>query len=802
MIVHTYKRYTPYFFLFRADNSWTRLPNWVPRTATAQLTVSRLFKELYLRDFDNLVAELCRCARDQLNVESCLAETVLGLPPHSFVNPASRPTQRAIARRFLELTDYLPTPDARQEGDKGKGAPVLPSAIDIPGDESDDDDGTYHFHPHPPVPRAPARLYDTERLLDHSTTSTAARSICTAVRWAMCVHTLVSPMHFDRCALSPASGSGTGGIGTSMQTRGGSADDGGKDDGDADARDDSSVEMGDESMETEHPDRAESAHLTQQLREHSNAGNVRALAFEEWLLNAVSEPAMREEFMTTPCQAFSDMLHDMLREAWSQTGLRPFLCADADKWTGGSWVLGDDSFVFGRYQPRSLFARYIFAVFGRSVSRDRERRIAEVEEKKREFYATQLFSPLPTVNLVQRLADAYRYSTPLSGIGDGDLPSYELVYAPTLARYKTALCENTALKEEKTKNTVEAYFSAPSREAKEGAPRGSPLLVRHPKGLNWMLSHESVAILRMVTNVCNIAHRKALFFQYAMFYYFFREIPDAVTARQFFTHGDHLTTREYILQWRDDNVTSDEIASSPGLWHSTSDASRFKEQDRLVRRYHGFNEESNRPEPVLLTMGSIGAKTASVAARDFFKAAASLPGLRGRFADYGGGLTDNANGATAEVVETCELINSDVGEIVNGVVRRSKNPGDPIHKEHLHMKWGRAKSFGGKTDMHEPNHFNTALCLHLQRSFGRSRYRSITTHPRSIGTAPCRLCRIWPITFRAIACGKWPITLIQSPGLACLLSRMILFQPCHAPSVPFALSWMDTPTDRQNFESA
>ena len=162
VIVHTYKRYTPYFFLFRADNSWTSLPNWVPRTAMAQLTVSRLFKEFYLRGFDNLVAELCRCARDQLNVESCLAETVLGLPPHSFVNPASRPTQRAIARRFLELTDYLPTPDARQEGDKGKGPPVLPSASDIPGDESDDDDdGAFHFHPHPRAPRAPGRLYDT-----------------------------------------------------------------------------------------------------------------------------------------------------------------------------------------------------------------------------------------------------------------------------------------------------------------------------------------------------------------------------------------------------------------------------------------------------------------------------------------------------------------------------------------------------------------------------------------------------------------------------------------------------------------
>ena len=224
-------------------------------------------------------------------------------------------------------------------------------------------------------------------------------------------------------------------------------------------------------------------------------------------------------------------------------------------------------------------------------------------QKKREFYATQLFSPPQSVTLVQYFADAQRYSTPLSGIGDGDLPSHELVYAPTLARYQAALRENTALRDEKAKNTTEACFSAPSREAKEGAPRGSPLLVRHPKGLNWMLSHESVAILRMVRNVCNIADRKALFFQYAMFYYFFREIPDAATARHFFTHGDRLTTREYILQWRDDRVTSDEIASSPGLWHSTSDASRFKEQDRLVRRYHGFNEESNRPEPVLLTMG-------------------------------------------------------------------------------------------------------------------------------------------------------------------------------------------------------
>jgi len=155
--------------------------------------------------------------------------------------------------------------------------------------------------------------HETERLLGHSTISTAARFICTAVRWEMCVHALVSPTRFDRCALSPASGSGTGCIGTSMQTRGGSAYDGGKDDDDA--GDDSSVQMGDDSMGTEHPDRAEAAHITQQLWEHSNSGNVRALAFEEWLLNVVSQPTMREQFMTAPCQAFSDFLHDLLREA-------------------------------------------------------------------------------------------------------------------------------------------------------------------------------------------------------------------------------------------------------------------------------------------------------------------------------------------------------------------------------------------------------------------------------------------------------------------------------------------------------
>ena len=58
----------------------------------------------------------------------------------------------------------------------------------------------------------------------------------------------------------------------------------------------------------------------------------------------------------------------------------------------------------------------------------------------------------------------------------------------------------------------------------------------------------------------------------------------------------------------------------------------------------------------------------------------------------GGGLTDNANGATAEVVGAYELINSGAGGVLNGVVRRSKKTGGPIHKEHFLVKWGRAKS--------------------------------------------------------------------------------------------------------------
>lgn len=636
-----------------------------------QSTVETLFKENYLRNFQRLCEELCREAKSHLDGARRLGDFTLGLPLSLLsYGPRHTPLQRAIVLRFSELAKYLPTPDERETGDVGGP----PAALVRQAEASQMD-----------VDAAPAE--DATMADDAGTASLDAE----------------------------------------------------EPEGETGRRDEAIAAVG-------------------RLSEQSGAGCVEALALEEYVVLSSGDADLRRSRRENAHQVWTNEFTREFSKLWFETKLKPVFLTEEREWGSHRERLmlyrppwGEHDFCVSRDEVCYVFDRYTFNVGGSDVNRVREARLAAIKTLKASFYSQYAsgMTPLGDVSLLEFLIQRRRF---ISG-------NYVLV-GRTALRNLRASAESSA-------EPAPAADAPPSEDdAYKIATRG--LVEMCPKSGTPRMPHRAVATLRSVRHKCNVSDKATLLLQYLMFEFFFGFAPEASKASALFIGGSQCTRRERQLDWRDREIDGERLASAPGLWcvglvllhlgffglltrvwsddrYFTSDATGIeKKGDFHSKHIHFWDAVAGRPDNIMLSVASLPGKSSAAAAGESVKRIREQPGCAKcacywgglsypvrvlltmvpflpcsiKESAFGGGNSDNASAAEDEISQVGELL---LGEDSHDIWWF----GDPCHKEHLHAKWGRAMSFGGKTDMHDPNHLQLAYKYHRIWSSDPSLFRAL-----------------------------------------------------------------------------
>jgi hypothetical protein len=674
--IHLHRGRDAFFFVFPAsDTDDERARASVPDFAFGEyVTVQRLFRENYLRNFPLVCEEICREAQSRLDGIRILGERALGLPRAMLANgPRHTPLRRAIVSRFAELSAFLPTPDERQVGDAG-GPPAA-------------------------LLREEASPQQTEQSLSSSGSADVAM-----------------------------------------------ADDAG------------TASLDAEEPEGETGRRDEAIAAVGRLSEQSGAGCVEALALEEYVVLSSGDADLRRSRRENAHQVWTNEFTREFSKLWFETKLKPVFLAEEREWGSHRERLmlyrppwGEHDFCVSRDEVCYVFDRYTFNVGGSDVNRVREARLAAIKTLKASFYSQYAsgMTPLGDVSLLEFLIQRRRF---ISG-------NYVLV-GRTALRNLRASAESSA-------EPAPAADAPPSEDdAYKIATRG--LVEMCPKSGNLRMPHRAVATLRSVRHKCNVSDKATLLLQYLMFEFFFGFAPEASKASALFIGGSQCTRRERQLDWRDREIDGERLASAPGLWcvglvllhlgffglltrvwsddrYFTSDATGIeKKGDFHSKHIHFWDAVAGRPDNIMLSVASLPGKSSAAAAGESVKRIREQPGCAKcacywgglsypvrvlltmvpflpcsiKESAFGGGNSDNASAAEDEISQVGELL---LGEDSHDIWWF----GDPCHKEHLHAKWGRAMSFGGKTDMHDPNHLQLAYKYHRIWSSDPSLFRAL-----------------------------------------------------------------------------
>ncbi|MGB2445782.1 MAG: hypothetical protein ACPH86_05470, partial [Schleiferiaceae bacterium] len=453
------------------------------------------------------------------------------------------------------------------------------------------------------------------------------------------------------------------------------------------------------------------ARVDLKIHGHAEAGDVRALWTQEWLLNKASDSDTRRQFASLYRNngnedEFSSSLDSEFDQEWSHTG-RPSLFGKKGA------VLGAERFHLLPGDLFDGFKRYSRRGGGLQWAHDLNQVKTAHEAQLMQYYSTQAFSRTSKYPITKYLVDARKYKQDQqyqlthirSGTGKVEHQDSQVLLASSVDLVPMEICEPCI-----------------ERDNDASIPAFEAMLETNPQNNQPCVTHRVVLLLFAMRVLCQISDNYTLLLQYLMFLVFFGCLPTHEQALQLFNYGSSLAKRERLIDWRLKEDVGKAMSGAPGSWYLTSDSSNVGGLDVQTRRIHSYNEEEERPVNKVISIRALmGKDSKSVAASDF-DALQDQPGLD--YDSFGGGGTDNASVATLAMLDLVDMADAkftDQTGAQDGIISRPKKhgverkpwgSGSVIHKHHLVMKEGRNHSFGSKKGMDDPSANQLPFKLH------------------------------------------------------------------------------------------
>ena len=352
------------------------------------------------------------------------------------------------------------------------------------------------------------------------------------------------------------------------------------------------------------------------------------------------------------------------------------------------------------------YARYVSSRAGKQVDRERKQRLAALEQVKTGLFQDQVFRRPDNMTILSYLNEGMKYSSSyweLTALGG----------RPRSGAGEDGCDDDSDSDDESDGEDEEATHRAKQHRTMTAA---ALLETNETNKVKWV-TDRTVLYLRAMRNICGVSAKKMLLVQYLSTCLMAGRAPstdeEAKTQKLMTVTGQALETRYQRLDWRDQQITASTLAAAPGFVYFSADGSIIDHSEMETRHVYQWSEDEKRPVKVVLPIPPIGAKdslTSGLALFDSLNVACPEMGAE----KVGGGVSDNAAAAVAAIERFVDGVDKDkegedeegvpVRPFVNGVRRRVLWVGSVLHYTHLIQKWWRTHSYGGKIDMHDPNH--------------------------------------------------------------------------------------------------
>ena len=431
------------------------------------------------------------------------------------------------------------------------------------------------------------------------------------------------------------------------------------------------------------------------MMNHSDGGCIMMTLVEEILLTELQKDDVREIVDNYPDRALENYLTETLRAAISSIHARNFpalLHADL-KHSGPSSSTStpkspypSPAMLLKGVHLRSYVRRFRPALVGREASTYALRRLQQIGELRKDFYATQYFCPPRNPPLKTFFTDAANYS---AGV--------KMLVAISSLLFRSRSSENEVIpaSDESTRQAKKLRALGAARENMRSPNRRNQVL----------LSHRSIFILAVLKHAVGISDQKFLLMQYLMHFLYVGVPLTKEEAAGLTIGGDSLVQRDRQLTWAVKQQEVSDINSSKSLISASSDDTDHFGSNCGSRNVVFFDENLHAPRTVRVSGFPTNRKTASAGAQALYQSLRSI-GINtdGRLV---GGSSDNAPNARNAIFEAVDIADEfangrdENGEIVrpvtNGVERRVVWVGSLVHILHLCMNNFRKDSFGAKS---------------------------------------------------------------------------------------------------------